>query len=176
MRHNRFFLLALFCLSLSSAAITASAQNGVPSVDVMHLTTNLGSCKIFNGTGTISLTFKGTALVADVKGTIVPSGNVKEEYNAHGRRAFFGSGTLTVTGAWRSIQWFGSDLSATWKGRGGVTVYGEYDKNLKTGEIWYGNEAEKIPWSTGGRTLFLPVAQASAPKAPVLRGSGKSGG
>ncbi len=178
MRHNcvTFPMRArtLFLASLLVCSAVAAAQN--PSqdqnIDTVHLTTKLGSFKLFNGSGHIHIDFKGTVLVTFLQGTITTSGNVKKEYpvpqagpaatrDGGNRQAFHGDGAIDINcgpkGGFKSIQWFGRDMTCVWTGAGGFRLFGEYDKNLDTGYMWYGNnEATKERWPIGGGDLLLP--------------------
>ena len=52
---------------------------------------------------------------------------------------------------------------------------GEFDKNLNTGEYWYGeNTANKRPWYTSGITVVVPEDLRMNPQ-PTRRG-GYGGG
>jgi len=166
-----------FALPLATVAIAAAQAPPEPTTGTMHLVCNVGSFRLVNGTGTVDITFKGTILVTELKGTVVPSGNVKVEWDKPNKKAYFGNGHLQIKGAFRNIQWFGSDLNATWVGNGRALLFGEYDKNLDTGFFWYDDPAHKIPWSNGGWTADLPGKTVPMLK-PTIRGGPqkKSGG
>jgi len=154
------------------------AQN--PNFDTLHFESKLGSFKFYNGTGTLHMKFKGTVLLTYLKGTITTTGNVKKEFpvpqagpgaarDGGARQAYHGDGEITVNGNFKSLQWFGRDISGTWYGAGGFRLFGEYDKNLDTGWFWYGNdEAHKEMWGTGSGDRFLPKMGNAA--RPVLKG------
>ncbi len=110
-------------------------------------------------------------LVSQLDGTITPSGAVKLEYDAHGRKAYFGQGSLAIQGTFRAIQWFGQNLDAQWTGRGMARLMGEFDDKLETGWFWYSTEPKKSTWYSGGRTIHLPD-QRIKPHVPVERGKG----
>ncbi len=156
-------------------ATFASAQEYPQGNGTIHFESKLGSVKIYNGTGNVEFSFKGTVLVNGLTGDATITGNVKKEYEARDKKAYFGSGKIKVTGTWKTIQWFGSDITGVWVGHGGIFFYGEYDKDLQTGFFWFDNDvANKQPWRTGGFQQLVPPYKLKN-NTPVLRGQ-KTGG
>lgn len=129
----------------------------------MDFSTRVGSFKILSvndknkARGTLTMSFNGSVLIVGLEGTVTPGGGVREEYNdpKHERQCFFGKGTLSITGKWRAIQFFGRDFSGRWNGFGVARLYGEFDDKLETGTYTIqGFDSE--PWGSGGRTIILP--------------------
>ena len=160
-------------LALGLTAVAAFGQKpSAPANGVLHFTTNIGSLKLFNGDGTVTLHFHGTVLIRGYKGTPVVAGKIQKEYDSHDRQSYFGDGTFTFDGHFDSIQWFGSDLVGLWNGRGGFRLYGDYDKDLKTGWFWFGEDvANKTAWPTQSGNYYLPP-KALQQQTPVLKGKG----
>ena len=136
----------------------------------MYFKSNIGSFRLYNGTGTVTFKFKGTVMVVDGNGTTTVSPGVKKEYEGHGRVAYFGNGTFTFKGAFKNLLWFGENMDGNWNGNGGGLFFGEYDKNLETGYVWdASNPAGKRKWGTGGLDWRLPSLTAK-PVEPKVRG------
>lgn len=155
------------------AAIQASGAFAQGS-DELYLTTHIGSFKLINGKGSTSFSFQGTVLLVDVKGDIKVEGSLKLEFDdpKMKRKAYFGKGKITVTGEWRGIQWFGSELTGMVKGVCTVRLSGEFDNNLDTGFYWFANKpAEKLQWYTTGMTVQVPQDPRLNPN-PVRRSGG----
>jgi len=164
-------LLACVCVSALSAG-----QKAVVS-DVLHLKTTIGSFKLINGEGTTTFTFEGTVLLIDVVGDVKIEGTVKKEFEDPKlkRKAYFGKGKMTITGKWRGVQWFGSNMEGVVKGKATVRLQGEFDKDLNTGEYWYGDKVNnKLPWYSTGITVTCPEDLRMNPQ-PTRRG-GYGGG
>jgi len=143
----------------------------------MHMHTKLGSFKSIDSEGRFDLRFRGTLLISQLKGTAVPSGNIRKQYDKHGRQVYFGEGQMVITGKWRAIQWFGADMSAVWYGGGVIRLSGEFDKNLNTGQYWFSDPSKKQYWLTSGvYTIPLPNPQDTKTIKPVERGKTGSGG
>lgn len=130
---------------------------------VMRLNTNLGSFRSIDGEGRLEFSFSGTVLLANVDGRVTQTSNLRKEYelkDAKGkviRQVFSGTGRFVIEGKWRAVQWFGSDMRAVWWGKGFMRITGEFDRNLRTGDYWYDNPAQKQAWpSTSLLTLTLP--------------------
>lgn len=162
---------------------TAPAKSAVPNgFGTMHLTTHVGSFRVASpgsdpARGKMDMQFTGTVLVSGLRpgGTVVPSGNVKREYwdEKHNKQVWHGTGHLVIDGAYKGIQWFGRDLNATWVGFGIMLLYGEFDKNLETGYVWYDDPKQKRFWSTFGQQLTNPEAkQQGAGVVPRQRSGG----
>jgi hypothetical protein len=166
--------VALSACALAQPA-TPAQREGVPDradFATMHLRTQLGSFKIVPAgdtpaMGRFEMTFTGTVLIHDLKGRLETAGKLRLEYNDHGRRVFTGTGRIVVTGEWRSMQWFGSNMEAVWYGRGLIRVSGEFDRNLNTGEYWYDDPKQKYYWYPGA-SMQVELPQAGAPPAPPV--------
>lgn len=161
---------------LLTGILAASAFAQIPQgADELIFETHVGSFKILGGAdparGKITLSFTGTVLVNDLDGSIVIAGNVKKEFENKQRKeqCYFGTGTITVEGKFRSLQWFGRDMKANFKGVGIVRLNGEYDKNLDTGWVRYGNETKNQPWFQGGRQMEVPQPKSLQPVVPRAR-------
>ena len=103
------------------------------------------------------------------------TGNVRSEYNnrEYKRQVYNGSGKIVVDGKFEAIQFFGRNVSGTWNGWGLVRFYGEFDKDLNTGDYWYPDKPnEKFPWGNYGSTAFNPkqvdAMQQNQPKPVVV--------
>lgn len=177
----------IHALSLSSlivlVAARANAQPATPAqmagvtpsskFATIHLKTQIGSFKVVDAQGRIEIDFKGTMLLSQVKGTVVASPTLRKEYDSHGRQVYFGKGKVIVTGSWRGIQWFGTELSAVWYGAGLIRLSGEFDKNLNTGEFWFSDPKKKQFWLTNGSmTVTLPSVLDVREVTPIERGKG----
>lgn len=130
-----------------------------PDFGTLHLQCNLGSFKIY-GQGALTINFKGTVLVSKLKGNVSYTGAIKKEYEALDRLVLHGQGQVKVSGTWRAIQWFGSNMDAVWYGAGLVRISGEFDKDLKTGEYWFDDPQDKKPFNTFGIPIDLPERRA----------------
>ncbi|HRK22271.1 MAG TPA: hypothetical protein PLX06_10695 [Fimbriimonadaceae bacterium] len=147
-----------------------------PSIGTMHLTTKIGSFKLLDGTGRVEVSFTGTMLISQLKGTIVPTGNLKKEYEARDRVVYHGTGKVVIEGDFRGIQWFGTNMTGVWTGRGVARITGEFDQNLETGYYWYGKDPNrKIPWSMYSLTIMNPEQTAGGTGVPVERKPGGGG-
>ena len=148
---------------------------------VFHMQTNLGSFKIIDGEGRVEFSFSGTVLLtnhSDGEMQIV-SGNLRKEYDKNKRVVYTGTGKVVVTGKWRGLQWFGSDMNAVFYGKGYVRVTGEFDRNLNTGHYWYDDEAAKLAFpSSSVMSLPLPPANygANLKAKPKPNQGGTAGG
>lgn len=158
----------------SAQPATTAQMAGVtpsPKFATMHMRTKIGSFKAVDASGRFEMDFKGTVLISQLKGTAVPSGNLRKEYDSHGRQVYFGAGKIVVTGSWRGIQWFGTDMSATWYGAGLIRLTGEFDKDLNTGEFWFSDPSKKQFWLTSSAmTVTLPSVLDVRSVTPIERG------
>lgn len=174
-----FSTAAVFGVALALAQPATPAQRaGVPAnpgYATMHLETTVGSSRSVDSEGRYEISFRGTVLISQLtgftpgsKGTIQVSGDVKKQYDSNNRQVYFGRGKIVVTGKWRSIHWFGGDMTAVWFGRGRVQVTGEYDKNLKTGALWFDDPKKRIDFPVNGLleyVLPVPAPERSAPRS-----------
>lgn len=136
----------------------------------LKFNTKVGSFKVLGtdevlAQGTLKMSFKGTVMVSDLEpgGTVNFTGNVRKEYTTDDKRKtlYFGKGTITVAGRYKSLQFFGQDLDANFFGLGIFRLYGEFDKDLKTG-TYQVDQGEKMPWGTNGMQVAVPNPQMSS--------------
>lgn len=137
------FMMASSAISQPATVQQMGKYQDKPEFGVIHLRTKLGSIKAIDGEGRLEISFTGTLLITNLEGKSTFSGDIREEYNKHGRACYTGKGTAVIEGKWRGIQFFGSDMNCTWFGRGFIRVTGEFDENLQTGDYWYENPSEK---------------------------------
>lgn len=181
---NRFALCVALLTTglLSSVALAQSAPPAQkpPAREMGHVyfRTAIGSFKILDGIGDVEFSFTGTVLISQLKGTVSTSGNVRVEHKDATRTVYFGTGSIKVSGEFRAIQWFGKNLSGSWRGNGVMRLFGEFDKNLNTGEYWYADRPNEVkPWYSGGMTIFVPELRVGATGTPVeKRPPPRSGG
>lgn len=169
--------LAALLAASSLAALSLGQAAKSPYSDTIHLQTSIGSFKLIDGKGTASFSFEGTVLLVNAEGNVKVEGAVKKEFDdpKMKRRSYFGRGKITVTGSWRGIQWFGSNMKGFVKGKCILRLTGEFDRNLDTGFYWYGDRVnDKNPWYTSGITVPVPEDPRMNPK-PIRRG-GYGGG
>lgn len=160
-----------FSVACAALAVTAiGGAQGAANPNALNLESTIGGFRLLDAGGTAEINFKGTVLVSGLKGTVTPTGSLRLEYNDHGRQAYFGEGKLVVKGEWRAMQWFGQNLKARLVGHGVISLFGEYDKNLKMGYFWYDGDTEHREWANKGRQLVYP--KPDAVNRPVLRGNG----
>jgi hypothetical protein len=153
----RSILTSVVVLSLCAMAFAQPAtavekgRFNDPNFGIMHMHTKIGSFKLINGTGRADISFTGTMLISGYKGdAMIVTGDLRKEYDAHGRITYFGKGRIIFSGTWRGIQWFGRDMQTVWYGNGVARIRGEFDKDLNTGEYWYEDISKKGYWQTQG--------------------------
>jgi hypothetical protein len=130
---------------------------------------------LIDGEGRVEVSFKGTILISRLVGEAIPTGNIKLEHETPDkqRRLYSGQGTFVISGKWRAVQWFGSDMRLRWNGKGIIRITGEFDRNLETGRYWY-DEPDKwqpLP-STSMITLTVPQQRLTPNVTPRERPSG----
>ena len=147
---------------------------GTEGYDTLHMQCNLGSFKIIPGEGRIEIDFNGSVLVSGLEGDIEVSEGLVEEFTKFGRSIYHGTGKITVSGKWRAVQWFGTDMQADWYGKGLCRITGEFDRDLKTGEYWYDDPEDKGYFATSMMEITLPERKVGfAPGVtPQRRGGG----
>ncbi|MCC6404616.1 MAG: hypothetical protein IT207_11470 [Fimbriimonadaceae bacterium] len=151
-RPIRAFVIA--CLPLlaftgHSQMATPAQMAGVtpdPNFGVLHMQTHLGSFRLIDGRGRVEFTFEGTVLISKLKGTWKLDGAARKEYEGHDRLVLNGRGKMTVTGEWRAIQWFGTNMKGVWYGFGTARLQGEFDRNLNTGTYWFEDTKDVRYW------------------------------
>lgn len=173
-------------LALAFGAAFASAQPATPeqragvpgglgALATLHLQTNVGSFRLIDGLGRVEISFSGSILFNQVKGFdggkgLKMEGNLRKEYEGNDRLLLSGTGRVVVTGRWRGIQWFGTNMRAVWYGRGMARISGEFDRNLETGWYWYDNPKVRNQWMAGGSfTVLLPEWNAAPTPVPRAR-------
>ncbi|MCH8274314.1 MAG: hypothetical protein IH851_05955 [Armatimonadetes bacterium] len=122
---------------------------------VMRLECAIGSF-ILEGEGRVEMTFRGGLLLHNFQGTAKVTGDVREEFQGMGRRAWFGTGKAVLEGKWRKVQWFGGDLKAVWYGWGYANLFGEYDPVTKGSGIVKIDDLDEKPWYTTGTQHYVP--------------------
>ncbi|MCH7814787.1 MAG: hypothetical protein IID40_12295 [Planctomycetes bacterium] len=140
----------------------------------LHMESNLGSFKIIDGQGRCEISCTGTVLVNGLEGHIEASPGMKVEYEGMGRTVYHGTGKLVVTGKWRALQWFGTDMAGVWYGRGVMRIIGEFDRDLNTGTYWYSDPSDTGNWPTHMMEIRLPEKLLGVPEGvtPRRRGGG----
>lgn len=153
---------AAFALMLGGYA---APQTGGLTEDTMFFSTTVGSFKILPPGpdmthGTLDMDFTGTVMVSGLNGQVVPSSGVRLELSRpdHKRAVYFGKGHIHVSGDFRAIQFFGRNLKGSYRGVAVVRLYGEFDKNMETGYVWFTSQPQKRDWGTSGMTLTVPPA------------------
>lgn len=145
--------------------------------DRMNFWTTIGSFKILGAneqpaSGRIEFTFTGTVLVSDPSVEPVVTGNVRLEHDMKDakRRVYHGTGKFVLDGKFKAIQWFGRDMKGYFKGWGVGRFYGEFDKDLRTGEIWYGSYYDyRVIWGTAGMERGVPMEEGARPTRAVKK-------
>lgn len=147
---------------------------GTENYSTLHMQSNLGSFKIYPGEGRATVNFTGTVLISGLEGDIEVSPGLVTEFSKYNRTVYHGTGTITVTGKWRAFQWFGTDMTAVWYGKGQCRIIGEFDRDLKTGRYWYDDPEDGGTWATSLLELKLPEQKVGfAPGVvPERRGGG----
>ncbi len=183
---------AILTLGLATALLTpAFAQKatpeqmgrkaGNPEFATLHLTCGLGSFKtrpknpVGFVEGRMEITFTGSILVNGLKGNIEVSPGLSKEFDDLGRQIYHGTGRLVVDGEWRGLQWFGSDMQAVWYGSGLISLVGEFDKNLNTGEFWFDDPTAKGIWNSHMTTVQLPEQRLGVTPGVVPTRKGEGG-
>jgi hypothetical protein len=149
---------------------------GKEGLGTFHMQTKLGSFKLIDCEGRLDVKFSGTLLVSQLEGGTmqVLEGKLRKEYDKSGRAVYTGAARIVVSGKWRGIQWFGSDMNATFYGRGFARITGEFDRNLKTGDYWY-EDGEKMAFPSSS-VMSMPVPQANYGADTKLKPTPRVGG
>lgn len=170
MKRSLYFAVSAVVLTggIFYALHRANAQTAMsrPSGDgEIHFQTKLGSFKIIAidnepVTGTLTMNFSGSLLISGATTPPVIKGNLIEEYNnkEFNKVGYHGTGSVSVTGPMRSIEWFGSNMNGEFKGRAQVRLYGDFDQNLETGTYWLTDPKQLINWSANSvTTIYIPA-------------------
>ncbi len=104
------------------------------------------------------------------------SGNIRRELvdAKRNKQVYHGTGTMTIDGPVKAVQFFGRNVKARYFGTGIFRLYGEFDKKLETGFYQYDGSPERRPWGTGGMTVVVPSPEQATPK-PKIRINPKGG-
>lgn len=144
----------------------------------LHMESNLGSFKIYPGQGRCEFSFTGTVLVSGLNddGYVEASPGVIVEYTGLNRTVYHGTGSIVVSGKWRALQWFGTDMSGVWYGQGMMRIIGEFDRDLNTGTYWYSDPSDVGNWPTNMIELVLPERRFGETQGivPRRRGGGEN--
>lgn len=177
---------SVLVMSASNFAQQATPEQMGPyanrkDMETFHMQTKLGSFKVIGGEGRIDFTFKGTLLVSNLTdGEMqIVSGNLKKEYSKNNRTVYTGQARVIITGKYRGIQWFGSDMKAVWYGKGFVRVSGEFDRDLNTGSYWFEKPGDGMNFpSSSVMSIAVPRPNYGANRdiKPVPRQGGAAGG
>lgn len=138
--------------------------------DHLFFTCSIGSFKLLQGgsniKGRVNLNCKGSVLITGfdpAKTKVTTNGFAKQFSTKEGSRVVYhGAGNIVIDGEFRAIQWFGTDLSGDIKAETAlIRLFGEYDKNLKTGLYWYEAAPDyKRDWMNMGWTVTIPQPEA----------------
>jgi len=143
----------------------------------IHMESNLGSFKILNGQGRCEFSFTGSVLVSGLSpdGHVETSPGVTVEFSGLNRTVYHGTGHMVVSGTWRALQWFGTDMSGVWYGQGVMRIIGEFDRDLNTGTYWYSDPTDTGNWPTNMMELTLPERRLGGAQGivPRRRGGGE---
>ncbi len=145
----------------------------------LHFNTKIGSFKLLEGEGKIQFSFTGSVMLNVYKDTKVTfTGDVKRQYEGRGREVYFGSGTCTMVGRWKAVQWFGRNLNGMWWGNGRIRLISEFFKDPKTGELvtgqyWYNDPNNKSYWFSGGvHEIAVPEVKYDNSDIPIKERKG----
>jgi hypothetical protein len=156
--------LATVVVLMASRPAHAQMGNGKrpDGPGVAHLEAKVGSFKLLAAdpdppkgykpdflTGHLEMSCSGTFLITGADHPPVITGNIIKEYEYAPLKkvAYHGTGKLVMDGTWTSLQWFGTDLTATFKGRGKFRLVGEFDKNQQLGTYWTVDPKSRQWWS-----------------------------
>jgi len=134
----------------------------------VNFETKVGSFKLLGSDpalveGKLDFNFKGTVLISNLEAgsKVSVGGDVRKEYETDDKDKvlYFGNGKITITGRFRAVQFFGQNLKGRFFGWGIFRFYGEFDKNLDTGNYQV-DGTPKMPFGTGGSTV--PISGGGA--------------
>ncbi len=135
----------------------------------------LGSFKVIDGEGRLRFSFEGSVMVNAANAQVEVTGNVRKELEKRQRVVYRGKGTITISGKWRGVQFFGRNIDAMMYGRGVIQLTGEFFRDPKTGELvtgtyWYDDPKNKQFWFANGlTTVYLPPLQTPNQVVPQER-------
>lgn len=173
----------------------------------LYFQSNLGSFKLLGNdqepevTGTLTFSFTGTVLISGTTSEPTVTGNVIKEYDSTDmykkeladpnlkadallfmKRAYHGTGSISITGPLRAVEWFGSDMKGHFVGRGIMRITGEFDKNLNTGTYYFADNPSKVNYWPANNLMEIVVpayqvmAGANAGPTPINRKDLSKGG
>jgi hypothetical protein len=127
------------------------------------------------GEGTIVIdSFGGVATVfvsgLDGANKSIRVEGLRREYDDGSRVCFHGSGRVVVRGKFRAVNWMGNRMRGSYTGKGMIRLYGDLDKDLKTGLVWYpgfrDDKGKQIieNWETFGREFHVPMPKDYKPR------------
>jgi hypothetical protein len=103
----------------------------------------------------------GTLYISGLKGERTVTG-MRLEYKDGARECYHGIGHVDINGKFRAINFLGSGVKGSFTGYGMFRLYGDLDKNLRTGLFWYpglkdakGKQVVEN-WDTNGRQVDVP--------------------
>jgi hypothetical protein len=152
--------------------------------NTINFKSNIGSFKLMGtdipAKGVLEVEFTGTLLVSGlVSGSAIPSTGLVREYNSakYKKQVYHGTGKLILNGSFAAVQFFGRNVSGKFTGLGIFRFYGEFDKNLDTGDYWYDGGDHNF-WGTGGAQVtvpgYAPRIGATGPPEPKVKMKTKS--
>jgi hypothetical protein len=161
-------LLGTAALVIGQMPVTDEDGPSVPlpppkvGTDTVRFASKVGSFKLLGSdqvvpTGKLSFSFNGSVLITGLDGKMTIEGKVIKEYDSKefSKATYSGKGKITIDGKVRSVQFFGRDIDASFKGIGIIRLYGEFDRNLETGWYEYAG-GERRDWGTGGTPVTVP--------------------
>ncbi|MEP0765605.1 MAG: hypothetical protein HRF45_03570 [Fimbriimonadia bacterium] len=173
----RLAVLGVSLVVLATAQDRASSPNTRgegPVLSTLMLDTGPGSFRA-EGEGTIVIdSFGGVATVfvsgLDGANKSIRVEGLRREYDDGSRVCFHGSGRVVVRGKFRAVNWMGNRMRGSYTGKGMIRLYGDLDKDLKTGLVWYpgfrDDKGKQIieNWETFGREFHVPMPKDYKPR------------
>lgn len=184
MTSARFLLLTSVAMMASVPAVAQTPEKvkQLESGPVLQgeawLKAKVGSFKIASpgderALGDIKMTFQGSVLIVNYGGStpITATAGLRKEYENKDRNrvVYFGRGTITLSGRFRAMQWFGTDLDMTWKGMGLCRVSGKFDKDGNTGQYFVKGDAEPKWWPADTTLTFALPRREDTLVAPKIK-------
>lgn len=172
--------LALSLAVLGTAQDKPSSPNAKadgPAFGTLMLDTGPGSFRA-EGTGTIGIDSLGGVSTVFVSGLTGPDKSIRveglrKEYDDGTRVCYHGSGRVEIRGKFRAVNWMGNRMKGFYTGKGMIRLYGDLDRELKTGLVWYpgfrDDKGKQIieNWETFGREFHVPKPRDYKPREPM---------
>ncbi len=167
LRPQILILTTLIAASLAIAQGTPAPSTkpvADPAYGLAFFESQVGSFKLLPGgevsaQGKLEFSGNGTFLVSRLQkgGTVTTTGTIKMEHNdvKANKQVYFGRGSVVIQGKFGAVQFFGKEIKAKFNGFGFVRLYGEFDKNLNTGEYWYEGDKHRA-WGNSGMSFVVP--------------------